>query len=96
MGLVMVFSFACIGACAPLLGVASFVERPVGRGFDSFHVNALVRGGGLALGRAARVASHDFALSAPLSLLVGLTFSVIAGIGSICYCLALGYPYNRV
>jgi hypothetical protein len=33
-----------------LLGVASFVERPVGKGFSAFQLNVLIRGGGLIVG----------------------------------------------
>jgi cell division protein FtsL len=36
-----------------LLGVASFIERPVGKGFSAFQLNVLIRGGGLMVGVAA-------------------------------------------
>jgi drug/metabolite transporter (DMT)-like permease len=85
----MIFSFACIGAYVLLLGVASFVERPVGRGFGAFQLNALIRGGGVVIGLTAVLAIHGLALPAPLPLLGGLGIGVIAGIGSICYCFAL-------
>jgi uncharacterized membrane protein len=85
----MVFSIACIGAYVLLLGVASFVERPIGRGFGAFQLSALIRGGGVVIGLVALVAVHGAALPAPLPLLAGLGIGVIAGIGSICYYLAL-------
>jgi hypothetical protein len=54
----LVFSFACIGAYVMLLGVASFVERPAGKGFNAFQLNVLIRGGGHVVGVAALVAHY--------------------------------------
>jgi drug/metabolite transporter (DMT)-like permease len=85
------FSFACIGAYVLLLGVASFVERPVGKSFNAFQLNVLIRGGGLVVGVAALLVVHGIGLPAPQLLLAGVGIGVIAGSASICYCLALDY-----
>jgi bacterial/archaeal transporter family protein len=85
------FSFACIGAYVLLLGVASFIERPVGKGFSAFQLNVLIRGGGLIVGVAAVLVVHGIGLPAPQLLLAGVGIGVIAGSASICYCLALDY-----
>ena len=87
----MAFSLACIGAYVLLLGVASFVERPAGKGFNAFQLNVLIRGGGLVVGVAALVVIHGIGLPAPQLLLAGIGIGIIAGTASICYCLALDY-----
>ncbi len=87
----MAFSLACIGAYVLLIGVASFAERPVGRGFGAFQLNALIRIGGLVVGIVALLAVHGPTFPAIPSLLLGLGIGAIAGTGSICYCLALDY-----
>jgi drug/metabolite transporter (DMT)-like permease len=87
----LVFSFACIGAYVMLLGVASFLERPAGKGFNAFQLNVLIRGGGLVVGVAALVVIHGIGLPAPQLLLAGIGIGIIAGTASICYCLALDY-----
>lgn len=87
----MSVSFAYIGAYVLLVGVASFVESPVGRGFSAFQLNALIRIGGLVVGIVALVAVHGLAFPSSLPLLAGLGIGIIDGVGSICYCLALDY-----
>jgi len=87
----LAFSLACIGAYVLLLGVASFVERPAGKGFNAFQLNVLIRGGGLVVGVAALVVIHGIGLPAPQLLLAGIGIGIIAGTASICYCLALDY-----
>lgn len=87
----MVVSLAFVGAYVVLVGVASFVERPVGRGFGAFQFNALIRVGGLVVGVAALVAVHGLSLPPIRPLLAGLGIGLIGGTGSICYCLALDY-----
>ena len=74
-----------------LLGVASFVERPAGKGFNAFQLNVLIRGGGLVVGVAALVVIHGIGLPAPQLLLTGIGIGIIAGTASIFYCLALDY-----
>jgi hypothetical protein len=83
----VVISLAAIGMYVLLVGVASFLERPVGRGFDALQLNALIRTGSAALGVAALLAAHGISLPAAPSLLAGLGIGVLAGAGSICYCL---------
>jgi drug/metabolite transporter (DMT)-like permease len=87
----VVISLAAVGMYVLLVGVASFLEHPVGRGFDALQLNALIRTGSAALGIAALLATHGISLPAPPSLLAGLGIGVLAGAGSICYCLALNY-----
>jgi drug/metabolite transporter (DMT)-like permease len=87
----MVISLAVVGMYVLLVGVASFLERPVGSGLDALQLNALIRMGSAALGIAALLATHGISLPAPPSLLAGLGIGVLAGAGSICYCLALNY-----
>jgi drug/metabolite transporter (DMT)-like permease len=85
----MVISLAAVGMYVLLVGVASFLERPVGRGSDAIQLNALIRVGSAVLGVAALLATHGVSLPAAPSLLAGLGIGVLAGAGSICYCLAL-------
>jgi|SRR5579884_523248 len=87
----MGFSFACIGAYVLLVGVASFVESPIGKGFGAFQLNVLIRIGGLVVGVVALLAVHGMTLPPALPLLAGIGIGIIAGAGSICYCLALDY-----
>ena len=82
---------AYIAVYVGLLGFASFLERPVGRGFGAFQLNILMRGGGVAVGVAALLVAHGMALPALPALLAGIGIGIITGIGSICYCLALAY-----
>jgi len=43
----MAVSLGYIGAYVVLVGVASFIESPVGRGLGPFQLNALIRTGSL-------------------------------------------------
>jgi hypothetical protein len=54
----MVISLAAVGTYVLLVGVASFLERPVGRSFDALQLNALIRIGSANLGVAALLATH--------------------------------------
>jgi len=45
----VVIALAAIGAYVLLVGVASFIEVPVGRGLDALQLNALIRIGSAAL-----------------------------------------------
>ncbi|MGI8825692.1 MAG: EamA family transporter [Chloroflexota bacterium] len=87
----MIISLAAIGAYVLLVGVASFIEVPVGRGFDALQLNALIRVGSSVLAVAALLAVHGINLPAPLSLAAGIGIGMLAGAGSICYCFALNY-----
>ena len=80
-----------------LVGVASFVESPVGRGFGAFQLNALIRTGSLAAAAIALVATHGFTLPATRSALAGLGIGLLTGVGSLFYCFALDYlPVSSV
>src|SRR5713101_1205916 len=44
-----------------LVGVASFIEKPAGRGFGAFQLNALIRVGSLAAAAVALIFAHGLA-----------------------------------
>ena len=69
-----------------LVGVASFIEKPAGRGFRVIQLNALIRAGSLAAAAVALVFAHGFAFPATSYLLTGLGIGLITGAGSILYC----------
>ena len=52
-------SLGYVAVYVALVGVASFVEKPAGRGFGAFQLNALIRAGSLAAAavRGTRVAA---------------------------------------
>jgi drug/metabolite transporter (DMT)-like permease len=87
----MILSFGCLALFVVLVGVASFIESPVGRGFGAFQLNALIRVGSLAAGAVAFFAVHGLALPAGPAIWAGLGIGLIMGVGSICYCLSLNY-----
>lgn len=87
----MVIALAAIGAYVLLVGVASFIESPVGRGFDALQLNALIRIGSATLAIAAFLVVHGLSLPAPLAVAAGTGIGLVAGGGSICYCFALNY-----
>lgn len=87
----MTIGLSAVGAYVLLVGVASFIESPIGRGFGAVQLNSLTRTGSAVIAVAALVAVHGFILPAPLSLAAGLGIGLLAGAGSICYCFALGY-----
>ena len=65
-----------------LAGVASFIEKPAGRGFGAFQLNALIRAGSLAAAAVALLFAHGLALPAAGYLLAGLGIGLITGAGS--------------
>lgn len=87
----MIVSLGYVAVYVVLVGIASFIERPVGRGFGAFQLNALIRLGSLAAGAAALFTVHGITLPVGPSLLAGLGIGLITGVGSICYCLSLDY-----
>jgi drug/metabolite transporter (DMT)-like permease len=87
----MISSLGFVAVYVLLVGVASFIERPAGRGLGAFQLNVLIRGGSLAAALAALVATHGLTLPSGAWLLAGLGIGLITGVGSIFYCLALGY-----
>lgn len=87
----MIASLAFIGLYAALVGIASFIEVPVGRGFGAFQLNFLIRVGSLAAAVVAVFIVHGFALPGGSSVLAGLGIGLITGLGSILYCFSLNY-----
>jgi drug/metabolite transporter (DMT)-like permease len=87
----MAFSLACIAVYVLLVGVASFIEVPVGHGLSAFQLNALIRLGSLAAAAGAFFAFHGLALPTGGSALVGIGIGLVTGVGSILYCFALKY-----
>src|SRR5262249_56087791 len=74
-----------------LVGVASFIEKPAGRGFGAFQLNALIRVGSLAAAAVALVFAHGPAFPAAGYLFAGLGIGLITGVGSMLYCFGLDY-----
>ncbi len=82
-------AFGYVAVYVVLVGVASFIESPVARGFGAFQRNALIRIGSLVAAAVALVAAHGFAVPAARSVLAGLGIGLITGVGSLFYCFAL-------
>src|SRR5215813_4918406 len=57
-------SLGYVAVYVVLAGVASFAEKPAGRGFGAFQLNALIRAGSLAAAAVALVFAHGLALPA--------------------------------
>lgn len=74
-----------------LAGVASFAEKPAGRGFGAFQLNALIRVGSLAAAVVALIFANGLAFPATSYLLAGLGIGLITGAGSMLYCFGLDY-----
>jgi hypothetical protein len=68
----MAVSLGYIGAYVVLVGVASFIESPVGRGLGPFQLNALIRTGSLVAALVALVLTHGFGIPASPSALAGI------------------------
>jgi drug/metabolite transporter (DMT)-like permease len=94
---VISLSLGYVAVYVVLVGVASFVESPVGRGVGAFQLNALIRTGGLAAAAVALVAAHGLTFPAGGPALVGLGIGLLTGVGSFFYCFALDYlPVSSV
>jgi drug/metabolite transporter (DMT)-like permease len=90
-------SLGYVAIYVALVGVASFIEKPAGRGFGAFQLNALIRVGSLAAAAVALVFAHGLVLPAAGYLLAGLGIGVLTGAGSILYCFGLDYlPVSMV
>jgi drug/metabolite transporter (DMT)-like permease len=72
-----------------LVGVASFLEKPAGRGLGDFQLNALIRSGSLAAAAIALLFAHGRALPTAKYVLAGLGIGLLTGVGSFFYCFAL-------
>ena len=86
----MTASFGYMAVYVVLVGIASFAESPVGRGFGAFQLNVLIRSGSLAAALVALLV-HGFGLPEGSSALAGLGVGLITGVGSLFYCFALDY-----
>src|SRR6516165_4465857 len=82
-------SLGYVAVYVVLVGVASFVEKPAGRGFGAFQLNALIRAGSLAAAAVALLFAHGRAFPAASYLLAGLGIGLITGTGSMLYCFGL-------
>lgn len=87
----MVLSLAYVAVYILLVGVASFIEKPVGREFAAVQLNVLIRAGSLVAAAVALIVVHDFAVPSSRSVLAGLGIGLITGVGSLVYCFALDY-----
>jgi hypothetical protein len=76
----MTVSLGYVGAYVVLVGVASFIESPVGRGFGAFQLNVLIRTGSLVAALVALILTHGFAI--PIEDLGDGGFDVIVEIES--------------
>ncbi len=85
----MIRPLGFVAVYAVLVGVASFIEVPAGRGLGAFQLNLLIRTGSLAAAVVAVLAVHGLALPTGASALPGLGIGLITGVGSIFYCFAL-------
>ena len=85
----MILSFGYVALYAVIVGIASFVERPLGRGIGAYQLNVLIRVGSLATSLAALFATHGLTLPPISADLSGLGLGLISGAGSILYCFAL-------
>src|SRR5262252_1638306 len=86
-----ILSLAYVAVYVLLVGVASFIEKPAGRGFGAFQLNAIIRVGSLAAAAVALVFAHGPAFPAAGYLFAGLGIGLITGVGSMLYCFGLNY-----
>jgi drug/metabolite transporter (DMT)-like permease len=84
-------SLGYVAVYVVLVGVASFIEKPAGRGFGGFQLNALIRAGSLAAAAVALVFVHGLAFPTTKYLIAGLGIGFLTGVGSMLYCFGLDY-----
>jgi transporter family protein len=84
-------SLGYVAVYVALVGVASFIEKPAGRGFGAFQLNALIRVGSLAAAAVALLFGPGIVFPATNYLLAGLGIGLLTGAGSILYCFGLNY-----
>lgn len=87
----MIVSLGYVGAYVVIVGVASFIESPVGRGLGALQLNVLIRTGSLVAALGALVLTQGFAIPEDPPVLAGLGIGLITGVGSLFYCFALDY-----
>jgi drug/metabolite transporter (DMT)-like permease len=86
-----ILSLGYVAIYVALVGVASFIEKPAGRGFGAFQLNALIRVGSLAAAAVALLFGLELVFPAASYLLAGLGIGLLTGAGSILYCFGLNY-----
>ena len=79
-----ILSLGYVAIYVALAGVASFIEKPAGRGFGAFQLNAVIRAGSLAAAAVALVYSHGLVFPAAVEppvqqVVVGLPVGVEVG-----------------
>jgi drug/metabolite transporter (DMT)-like permease len=84
-------SLGCVAVYMALVGVASFVEKPAGRGFGAFQLNALIRVGSLAAAALSCSSAMGLRFPPPTTSLPDWALALLTGTGSICYCFGLNY-----
>ena len=84
-------SLGYVAVYVALAGVASFAEKPAGRGFGAFQLNALIRAGSLAAALVALAFARGLVFPATGYLLAGLGIGLLTGAGSMLYCFGLDY-----
>lgn len=89
--MLVALALGSVAVYAVLVGVASFLEVPVGHGFGAYQLNALIRVGSLAAALVALFAFRGMTLPAVPSMVAGLGIGVLTGVGSLLYCLSLDY-----
>lgn len=87
----MTLSLGYVAVYVTLVGVASVIEKPVGRGFGAVQFNALVRAGGLAAAVVALFFTPGPVIPAFPYIVAGLGIGLLSGVGSLVYCFALDY-----
>lgn len=85
----MALSLGYVAVYVALVGVASVIEKPAGRGFSAFQLNVLIRAGSLAAAGVALFLAHGLVLPAGPYILAGLGIGLLTGVGSLFYCFAL-------
>jgi drug/metabolite transporter (DMT)-like permease len=90
-------SLGFVAIYALLVGVATFIEVPVGSGLGAFQLNVLIRTGGLVAAAVAVLTIHGLALPTGTAVIPGLGIGLLTGVGSILYCFAMKYmPISMV
>jgi drug/metabolite transporter (DMT)-like permease len=87
----MVWPLVSIAVYVALVGVASFIEVPIGRGLSAFQLNFLIRVGSAGAALLAVFVVHGFPRVSLQSSAAGLGIGVMTGVGSLFYCFALKY-----
>jgi drug/metabolite transporter (DMT)-like permease len=85
----MLVALGFIGVNVVLVGIASFLERPLSQKLDAFRLGAALRLGALVIAVAALLAGRGPTLPDYEPGLAGIGIGLILGVGSAFYCLAL-------